>query len=313
MVGDLLLGLLAGALVAAVTTPVGVSGAVFLLPIQLSVLQVPNPSVTPTNLLYNVIAAPGALFRYRRTGHATGALARRLLVGTVPGVVVGAVVRVFLLPDARSFRVIAGVVLLIIGGWLLKRTLAPPSKVTPWPSRRLVAVAFAVGIVGGVYGVGGGSLLSPLLVGSGMAVAAVAPAALASTFVTSVVGALSYRRALPVRRRFHRAGLAARDRLRTRRTRGWVRRGAAPATGARARTAVSPRRSRRRHRHRVLGAGPRLSAGLVLRPTWLPAPHATHDEEHEGNDRQDDENGPQHGAVPSVGASTLAGVASPGV
>lgn len=192
MVGDLLLGLLAGALVAAVTTPVGVSGAVFLLPIQLSVLQVPNPSVTPTNLLYNVIAAPGALFRYRRTGHATGALARRLLVGTVPGVVVGAVVRVFLLPDARSFRVIAGVVLLIIGGWLLKRTLAPPSKVTPWPSRRLVAVAFAVGIVGGVYGVGGGSLLSPLLVGSGMAVAAVAPAALASTFVTSVVGALSY-------------------------------------------------------------------------------------------------------------------------
>jgi hypothetical protein len=38
VIGGLLLGLVAGALVAAVTTPVAVSGAIFLLPIQLSVL-----------------------------------------------------------------------------------------------------------------------------------------------------------------------------------------------------------------------------------------------------------------------------------
>ena len=39
---------------ALVTTPAGVSGAVLLLPIQLSVLHVPSPAVTPTNLLFNV-------------------------------------------------------------------------------------------------------------------------------------------------------------------------------------------------------------------------------------------------------------------
>ena len=47
-------------------------------------------------------------------------------------------------------------------------------------------------MVGGVYGIGGGSLLSPILVGTGLTVAVVAPAAIASTFVVSVVGALTY-------------------------------------------------------------------------------------------------------------------------
>jgi len=55
-----LLALGAGLLVAILTAPVGVSGAVFLLPIQLDLLRVPSPAVTPTNLLFNVVATPGA-------------------------------------------------------------------------------------------------------------------------------------------------------------------------------------------------------------------------------------------------------------
>jgi uncharacterized protein len=55
-----------------------------------------------------------------------------------------------------------------------------------------VTLALGVGVVGGVYGIGGGSILSPILVGSGLAMTVVAPAALASTFVTSVIGALTY-------------------------------------------------------------------------------------------------------------------------
>ncbi len=54
-----LAGLAAGLLISVVTTPAGVSGAVFLLPVQLSVLGVPSPAVTPTNLLFNVVAGPG--------------------------------------------------------------------------------------------------------------------------------------------------------------------------------------------------------------------------------------------------------------
>jgi uncharacterized membrane protein YfcA len=66
---DLALGCLAaGLVIAALTTPVGVSGAVFLLPMQVSLLGVPSPAVTPTNLLFNVVATPGGLLRYRRRG-----------------------------------------------------------------------------------------------------------------------------------------------------------------------------------------------------------------------------------------------------
>jgi uncharacterized protein len=57
--------LAAAYLIATITTPVGISGAV-LLPFQVSVLGTPSPAVTPTNLLYNIIATPGALCRSNR-------------------------------------------------------------------------------------------------------------------------------------------------------------------------------------------------------------------------------------------------------
>ncbi|MFF3444656.1 TSUP family transporter [Streptosporangium sp. NPDC002721] len=49
-----------------------------------------------------------------------------------------------------------------------------------------------VGIVSGMYGIGGGSLLGPILAGRGLPVTEVAPAAPACTFVTSIAGALTY-------------------------------------------------------------------------------------------------------------------------
>ncbi len=49
-----------------------------------------------------------------------------------------------------------------------------------------------VGCVGGIYGIGGGSILAPILIGSGRCPAEVAPAALASTFVTSVAGVITF-------------------------------------------------------------------------------------------------------------------------
>jgi uncharacterized protein len=186
-------GLLAALVISTVTAPVGVSGAVFLLPIQLTVLGVPNPAVTPTNLMFNVVAAPGALARYLRSGQLAGPLTRRLLFGTLPGVVVGAVLRVYVVPGARVFRVVVAVVLLPIGAWLIQRSLSRVAVVhAPLSSGRVTGMALAVGVVGGVYGIGGGSILGPILVGSGVAVSTVAPAALASTFITSIVGAATY-------------------------------------------------------------------------------------------------------------------------
>ena len=90
--------LAAAYLIAVVTTPAGISGAVLMLPFQISVLATPSPSVTPTNLLYNVVATPGALYRYWRQGR----LALVLIAGTLPGVVAGSVIRVKLLPARGS-------------------------------------------------------------------------------------------------------------------------------------------------------------------------------------------------------------------
>ncbi|SHN44382.1 sulfite exporter TauE/SafE family protein [Cryptosporangium aurantiacum] len=185
----------AGLVIAIVTAPVGVSGAVFLLPVQLSVLQVPNPAVTPTNLLFNVVAGPGALWRYARSGQLAGPLTRQLVAGTVPGVVLGAVVRVFLLPGAVVFRLVAGCVLLPLGVWLVIRTLRAnrrPANRTPWAASTVTGLALVIGVVGGIYGIGGGSILGPILVGRGHPVAVVAPAALASTFAASICGATAY-------------------------------------------------------------------------------------------------------------------------
>ena len=58
--------------------------------------------------------------------------------------------------------------------------------------RTLTGLALVVGVVGGIYGIGGGSLLGPILAGRGLPIARVAPAALAATFATSAVGAAAY-------------------------------------------------------------------------------------------------------------------------
>jgi uncharacterized membrane protein YfcA len=189
-----LYGLAVGLMIAVVTAPVGVSGAVFLLPVQLSVFGVPSPAVTPTNLLFNVVAGPGALLRYRRAGLLNSPLTRRLVIGTLPGVAIGAVVRVFAVPGPTAFRLLVAGLLMPLGLWLVARTLraARPAPATEPSPRTITGLALAVGIVGGIYGIGGGSILGPVLVGRGMPVSQVAPAALASTFVTSVAGAAAF-------------------------------------------------------------------------------------------------------------------------
>lgn len=186
------LGLLAGFVLAAVTTPVGVSGAVFLLPFQVSVLHVPSPQVTPTNLLFNVISGPGGLARYGRRAQLDRSLAVRLVSGSVPGVVVGACIRVYVATDPDVFRGLAAAVLAPVGLLILVQPMMARRVSLTLRGRTLVLLAFAIGIVGGIYGVGGGSLLGPVLVATGMAVATVAPAALLSTWVTSIVGVLTY-------------------------------------------------------------------------------------------------------------------------
>jgi uncharacterized membrane protein YfcA len=182
--------------IAVLATPAGISGAVLLLPFQVSVLGTPSPAVTPTNLLYNVVATPGALYGYWRQGQAGGRLAIVLIAGTLPGVIAGSVIRVELLPGARVFDLVVAAVLMPLGTWLALTGPAraggeaKPARAVPLPV--LVLLAAVVGCVGGIYGIGGGSILAPILIGTGRPPRDVAPAALASTFVTSVAGVITF-------------------------------------------------------------------------------------------------------------------------
>ncbi len=188
--------LVAAYLIAVVTTPAGISGAVLLLPFQVTVLATPSPSVTPTNLLYNVVATPGALYRYWRQGQTGGRLALVLIAGTLPGVIAGSVIRVKLIPGPRVFDLVVAAVLIPLGIWLVltrpARAGKPdrPARVIPAPG--LMVLAAVVGCVGGIYGIGGGAFLAPVLIGSGRKPSEVAPAALASTFVTSAGGVITF-------------------------------------------------------------------------------------------------------------------------
>ena len=160
-----LVALVAAFGIAVLATPAGISGAVLLLPFQVSVLGTPSPAVTPTNLLYNVVATPGALYRYWRQGQTGGRLALVLIAGTLPGVIAGSVIRVTLLPSPHLFDFVVAAVLLPLGAWLaLTRPAraggeARPARVIPLPV--LVLLAVVVGCVGGIYGIGGGSIRLP--------------------------------------------------------------------------------------------------------------------------------------------------------
>jgi len=182
---------LAGFVVATVTTPAGVSGAVLLLPVQVSLLGIPSPSVTPTNLLYNLFATPSGVLRYLRRGGLDHDLATRLVSGTVPGVVAGAVIRVEWLAGERGFLLVVALVLIPLGALLVVRN-PPHAAATALGARWLTPTAFAVGVVGGIYGIGGGSILAPLLLLAGYSAHRVAPAALLSTMAASIVGVAAF-------------------------------------------------------------------------------------------------------------------------
>ena len=117
-----------------------------------------------------------------------------LLAGTLPGVVAGSVIRVYVLPGPVVFDFVVAAVLIPLGTWL---ALAQVNHATTAGRGRLPRVvtgllAAVVGCVGGIYGIGGGSILATILVADGQPASQVAPAALSSTFVTSLGGVVTF-------------------------------------------------------------------------------------------------------------------------
>lgn len=228
----------------------GVSGAFLLLPFQMSFLGYVNPSVSATNQFYNVVAIPSGVYRYIREGRMVWPLTWVVIVGTLPGVLIGALVRVTWLPDARDFKLFAACVLAYIALRMVRdltKKKAGNGKATAEEKFRalvrahrekaeaegrnpddlpavcmnecclsrisysfygetysfrtvgIFSLSFVVGIVGGVYGIGGGAIIAPFFVSFfGLPVYTVAGAALMGTFVTSVAGVTFYMAIAPL-------------------------------------------------------------------------------------------------------------------
>jgi len=200
----------------------GVSGAFLILPFQVSILKFTAPAVSPTNLVFNIIAIPGGVYRYWREKRMVWPLAWAITIGTLPGVFIGAFIRIKYLPDPVSFKLFAGLVLLYIGIRLFTNIIAktesanalqhdfrlviasPEFKITKIRYKyngmeysastiSLISLSFIVGIVGGTYGVGGGAIIAPFLVAIfRLPIHTIAGATLLGTFITSIAGVIFY-------------------------------------------------------------------------------------------------------------------------
>ena len=189
----------------------GLSGAFLLLPFQMSVLGFTSPAVTATNLIFNVVAAPGGVYGYARQGRVAWPLAWIVLAGTLPGVFLGAWVRTRFLAEPRRIEVFVGLIGLGLNLLLGRvRAIGPPPasarvrtlavslravefdfagkiyRFRPFP---VALLAIGVGLVGGIYGVGGAAIIAPFAVAVlGLPVYIVAGASLLGTFATSAAG-----------------------------------------------------------------------------------------------------------------------------
>ncbi|MBN2306962.1 sulfite exporter TauE/SafE family protein [Candidatus Peregrinibacteria bacterium] len=230
----------------------GISGAFLLLPFQMSFLGYTNPSVSATNQVFNIVAIPSGVYRYWREGRMVWPLTWIVIAGTLPGVFIGAIVRVVYLPNPRHFKLFAAGVLFYIGLKMLRDLVKKnagkdskassekrfqelvrsyrsktggvaidaekrfkPTTVTHFNLKRLgytfydesfdvsfwgiFTLSIIVGIVGGIYGIGGGSIIAPFFVTFfGLPVYTVAGASLMGTFVTSVAGVAFYQAIAPL-------------------------------------------------------------------------------------------------------------------
>jgi uncharacterized protein len=199
----------------------GITGAFLILPFQMSVLGFVTPSVSATNFLYNVVGTPGGILRYMREKRMVWPLALAITIGTLPGVLVGYYIRVRFLPDPRSFKLFVGIILLYIGVRVIKKIIPAGGPAAPgangnfnisnvtyslsrmgfdFQARRvdfsvaaIVILSLIVGVIGGIYGIGGGAIIAPFCVAFlNIPVHAVAGAAMFGTFVTSIVGVAMY-------------------------------------------------------------------------------------------------------------------------
>lgn len=213
-----LVPLSASFLISLLCSPAGISGAVLLLPFQMSVLGYVSPGVSATNQVFNILACPAGIARFAKEGRFLLPLAVYMTIGTLPGVFIGSVLRLTWLAEARKFTVFMALVLAYLavrmflqlrrGQW--KKRTPPPlgarcedirydmrtlhfsflDRKYHVSSAGIIGISLVVGIVSGIYGIGGGGIMAPFIISFfGLPVYVISGACLFATFLTSVAGA----------------------------------------------------------------------------------------------------------------------------
>ncbi len=151
-------GFLAGALGGLM----GVGGGILLVPLLVHVLGLRQHEAQGTSLAFVTVTALVATVPYFREGTLDLVLALYLAIGAVPGVLAGAALARRL--TARSLRQGLGVLMVVTAVRILVAAPVHADAQALWPSPANVALGFLVGALGGLLGVGGGTLLVPILV-----------------------------------------------------------------------------------------------------------------------------------------------------
>jgi uncharacterized protein len=157
MSGAPLVLIAAVAVIAALYASVGHAGASGYLA-AMALLGVAPASMRPTALVLNVVVACIGTWTFARAGHFDRRLFVPLAAASVPCAYLGGRLT---LPD-RSYELLVGAVLLVAAVRLLLTARRDVElRAPPWPL--LAACGAGIGLLSGLTGVGGGILLSPVL------------------------------------------------------------------------------------------------------------------------------------------------------
>lgn len=192
-----LLAPLVAVTVSACTSMVGISGAFLLLPFQMSVLGLTGPSASATNLVYNLVATPGGIYRFAQERRVDWRLGWDIAAGSLPGLLAGWWLRSHWLLDPTRFKAFVVLVLLALAVRLLVHQAhgsEAEAEITLKPRRpAIILAALVIGVIGGAYGIGGGAFMAPvLLVLFRRSLHSVAGASLFATFMSSLAGVAMY-------------------------------------------------------------------------------------------------------------------------
>lgn len=216
--------------VSVVSSPTGISGGFLILPISVNFLGFTSLAVSPTNFLFNILAMPSGLWRLHREKRLLWSLGGILMLGSLPGIFIGAALRATWLKEVRDFKIFVGLVLALLAANVARNLLGRQDSAAHEAEKNfqaqcggdssggltakiqggrlnfsfgeryfsaslaaLTGLSLAVGLAGGIYGIGGAAIIAPLLISVfRLPIYVVSGAALLAGWSGAVFGLLAY-------------------------------------------------------------------------------------------------------------------------